>query len=70
MLRKIIIAFSLLTAIFTLYIYLQFFSGYIFPWNKKEAVQTTLEWGGLAPLPVSANDVTIEKRGSHLHENT
>lgn len=45
-----------------LYIYLEAFSSYVFPWDKKEAVATTLTWGGLAPLPT--DDITIEEKGS------
>lgn len=58
---------KILTSLFiilTLYIYLQFFSGYVFPWDKQEATQTITKWGGLAPLPVRMEEIYIEKKGS------
>jgi len=61
---KILKILGSLFIILTLYIYLQFFSGYILPWDKEEAVQTTIKWGGLAPLPINKEDVDIEKKGS------
>lgn len=57
-----VLAFLLIAL--SLYIYLQFFSEYIFPWNKQQAIQTTIEWSGLAPLPIDKKDIDIEKKGS------
>ncbi|WP_426491727.1 hypothetical protein [Hymenobacter sp. 102] len=33
----------------------------VMPWNKAEAINTTLEWGGLAALPVPVSEVEIKK---------
>ncbi|PZX91877.1 hypothetical protein DOS84_18255 [Flavobacterium aquariorum] len=44
--------------------YLNFFSNIIFPWQKTEAIKTTLNWGGLAKLPKEAENLSVEKSGS------
>jgi len=64
MLRNILKAFILLILLGAIYIYIGLFSAYVFPWDKEEALNTTLEWGGLAPLPVPLRDMDIEKKGS------
>jgi hypothetical protein len=64
MFLKALKVLAFLLVALTLYIYLQFFSGYVFPWDKQEAIQTTTEWGGLAPLPAEMEEIDIEKEGS------
>jgi hypothetical protein len=59
---KIKIIGSLLFA-FLLFVYLNFFSGFVFPWQKMDAIQTTLSWGGLAELPKVSENLTVEKDG-------
>jgi hypothetical protein len=54
---------SLLIA-FLFFAYLNFFSSFVFPWQKTEAIQTTLNWGGLAELPKETENLTVEKYGS------
>jgi hypothetical protein len=44
--------------------YLNFFSSIVFPWQKAEAIKTTLNWGGLAELPKEAESLSVEKSGS------
>ena len=59
---KIKIIGSLLFA-FLLFAYLNFFSSFVFPWQKMDAIQTTLTWGGLADLPKVTENLTVEKDG-------
>lgn len=44
--------------------YLNFFSSIVFPWQKAEAIKTTLNWGGLAELPKEVENLSVEKSGS------
>ncbi|MFM2213647.1 MAG: hypothetical protein RL427_910 [Bacteroidota bacterium] len=44
--------------------YLNFFSSIVFPWQKTEAIKTTLNWGGLAELPKEAENLSVAKSGS------
>jgi hypothetical protein len=46
------------------YAYLNFFSSFVFPWQKAEAIKTTLNWGGLAELPKELENLSVEKSGS------
>ncbi|MCF2875632.1 MULTISPECIES: hypothetical protein [unclassified Tenacibaculum] len=39
-------------------------NSYVFPWEKQNVIQTTLEWGGLYKLPSEIKNLTIEKRGN------
>jgi hypothetical protein len=36
----------------------------VMPWNRQQAIEAALEWGGLAALPVSSTDVVIRTKGS------
>ncbi len=44
--------------------YLNFFSSIVFPWQKAEAIKTTLNWGGLAELPKEVENLSVKKSGS------
>jgi len=61
--RKTLKALAALFILCILYMYIEVFSGFVLPWDKQESIQTTLEWGGLAPLPVKTSNVNIEKTG-------
>ena len=47
-------------------VYFNYFSSYVFPWQEKDAIQTTLNWGGLNPIPKNAENIEIQKDGSLL----
>lgn len=36
----------------------------VFPWQREEAIEATIEMGGLSTLPKNIENVEIEKRGS------
>jgi hypothetical protein len=36
----------------------------VLPSKRQKVIQTTLDWGGLADLPINLEEVHIEKRGS------
>ena len=60
-------AFKVLTLLFitsVLIIYLFIFSNIVFPWQKDEAIKTTIEWSGLTELPVQKENIKITKKGS------
>lgn len=46
------------------FLYLNFFSPLVMPWQKAEAIEAALEWGQLAELPSDADIISMEKRGS------
>ena len=43
---------------------MNFFTSVVFPWQKQEAIETTLESGGLAELPINAENVGVKKDGN------
>lgn len=53
-----------LSAIALLTFYLLVFSNIVFPWQKDNAIKTTLEWSGLIELPVENKNINITKQGS------
>ncbi len=55
---------AIIGALLLLYLYFNFFSSYIFPWEQKNAITTTLNWGGLAKLPNKMEKFSIRKYGS------
>jgi len=63
--RIIKIVIGLLFGVFTLLlIYVYISNAYVLPWEKEEAIQTTLEMGGLDELPSEIKNLKIDKRGS------
>lgn len=62
--KKTIKIIGILLFIVSIFLYLDLFSNFVFPWKKKEAIETTLNWGGLAELPKEAEIVNVEKEGS------
>lgn len=44
--------------------YIYFFSSFVFPWQKDNVIQTTLNWGGLAEFPEKIENLSIEKDGN------
>ena len=59
--KKIIISFFIL---FLGFAYIYFFSSFVFPWQKNNVIQTTLNWGGLAEFPEKIENLSIEKDGN------
>ena len=62
--KRTIKIFGLLLFLVSIFLYLDLFSSIVFPWQRKEAIETTLNWGGLAELPKEAEIVNVEKKGS------
>lgn len=58
---KIIFALLLLGMFF---LYINYFSSFVMPWQRDEAIQSALEWGQLDKLPPDAEIISLEKRGS------
>ena len=58
---KVLLSLSALTL---LAIYLLVFSNIVFPWQKDEAIKTTLEWSGLTELPIDNEEIKVSKKGS------
>jgi hypothetical protein len=50
--------------ILSVFLYLNFFSSFVFPWQKEDAIKTTLYWGGLAKLPIEMENIKVRKEGS------
>ncbi|MGE6355139.1 hypothetical protein ACQKCJ_14825 [Flavobacterium sp. NPDC079362] len=44
--------------------YLNYFSTYVMPWQKEEAIKSALLWGGLKEIPKNAKIINLEKHGS------
>ena len=63
-LKKTIIAIIALTVIAVLTIIVLYFSNYVFPWQKENAINATIEMGGLYKLPQDLENLEVEKRGS------
>lgn len=57
-----IISILFLCGIFSLY--LNYFSSFVMPWQKEDAIKCALTWGQLEKLPKNAEIISMEKRGS------
>ncbi|MEQ9090413.1 MAG: hypothetical protein RIE52_04950 [Balneola sp.] len=60
--KKALLIFLALITMATLYLYISF--NVVLPWNESSAIETTLTWGGLTPLPASSNLLAVETEGS------
>jgi hypothetical protein len=41
-----------------------YFNNIVMPWDRSGAIESALEWGGLAGLPESAENISVETEGS------
>ena len=57
------IAALILIAVFT-FVYFNFLSSYVFPWQEKDAIKLATDWGGLSNIPKNAKNIEVEKEGS------
>ena len=62
--NKRTITYFTLLSIFIIGFSVLFFSNYVFPWQKKNAIETTLIWSGISKLPVNDHDISVSKKGS------
>lgn len=62
--KKTIKIFGLLLLLISIFFYLKLCSNIVFPWQRKQVIEITLNWGGLAELPKEAEIVSVEKNGS------
>lgn len=63
--RIINTSIKLVIFLFTfLFIYIYVSNAFVLPWQEKDALKTTLEWGGLNELPSGIKGFKIEKKGS------
>ncbi|MHC0440370.1 hypothetical protein [Flavobacterium sp. 3-210] len=61
---KIIKVFAVVLFLGMFFLYLNFFSSFVMPWQKKDAINASLSWGQLNELPKDAVIFHLEKRGS------
>lgn len=61
---KIIKAIVVVLFLGMFFLYLNFFSPLVMPWQKEEAIEAALSWGQLEKLPEDAEIIHLEKRGS------
>jgi hypothetical protein len=41
-----------------------YFANIVMPWQRADAIEAALEWGGLSGLPETANMISVDTRGS------
>lgn len=61
---RIIKIFLILLFLGFSFIYLNYFSSFVMPWDREEAIEAALSWGKLDKLPKDADITNMEKRGS------
>ncbi|MTH14658.1 hypothetical protein [Flavobacterium sp. LC2016-01] len=61
---RIIKILSVLLFLGIFFLYLNFFSSFVMPWQRDDAIKAALSWGQLKELPHDADIIHLEKRGS------
>lgn len=56
--------FAALLFLSMLFLYINYFSSFVMPWQKEAAIKSALSWGQLSELPKDAEITHMEKRGS------
>ncbi|SHH96864.1 hypothetical protein SAMN04488109_6323 [Chryseolinea serpens] len=56
----LLIAFFLFIGLFVI----PYFANIVMPWDRSEAIEAAITWGGLADLPDAAEDVSVGTEGS------
>lgn len=54
---KLLKVLFLFFVICCLSVYFLFFTNYVVPWHRNDAIQATLEWGGLNRIPVEEDKI-------------
>lgn len=62
--RKFLLAFGVLVVLLIGLFVVPPFANIVMPWDKQEAIDTALKWGGLAELPHDAEVVKVATEGS------
>ncbi len=63
MLKKILLYIVAIFFLFAVYAYIYLFTGIVFPWDRQDSINTTIEWAGLKAIPDSAEVLSVEKTG-------
>ncbi|WP_433829921.1 hypothetical protein [Flavobacterium anhuiense] len=61
---KIAKIFSILVLLGVFFLYIIYFSPFVMPWQREDAIKCALSWGQLEKLPDNAEIISMEKRGS------
>lgn len=59
-----IIGFALIIVLFLGLLVVPYFANIVMPWNRTQAIETALKWGGLANLPDKARNISVSTQGS------
>ena len=52
------------TFLIVIFVYINYLSNVVMPWQKEEIINTTLSWSGLNKFPEKAKIIDIQKKGS------
>ena len=61
---KIAKIFSILVLLGVFFLYIIYFSPFVMPWQREDAIKCALSWGELEKLADNAEIISMEKRGS------
>ncbi|RPH29907.1 MAG: hypothetical protein EHM93_16655 [Bacteroidales bacterium] len=62
--KKVTKTLLIVLSIAILFLIINISSDRVMPWNKQQAIITTLSWAGLEPLPESSSEIKVWKKGS------
>ena len=60
---RILIGIAAVIFLFIGLVIVPYFTNTLMPWERSNAIETTLLWGGLAELPEQANDLKVKTSG-------
>ena len=55
---------TMFTFLIVIFVYINYLSNVVMPWQKEEIINTTLSWSGLNKFPEKAKIIDIQKKGS------
>ncbi len=64
LLLKALLGLVVILALFIGLFVVPYFANIVMPWERSNAIDTALLWGGLANLPDNTSDVSVQKSGS------
>jgi hypothetical protein len=61
---RVILGFTIVFVLVVGLFIVPYFANIVMPWDRAGAIESTCAWGGLAELPASAEDISIQTEGS------
>lgn len=61
--KRLFLGLGIILTLVLLLVVVPYFNNIVMPWDRADAIEAALEWGGLMDLPKSSNDISVDTEG-------